>query len=197
MKLALIIALLVGSAAAFAPELKGRASTAVNSFENEMGVVAPTGYFDPLGLAKNIDKEKFDFYRAAELKNGRAAMLAVCGYVVQGFTRWPGEIAPGVKFADIPNGIAAINAIPALGWIQIFFFVGAVDYYGFLGDFERGKRANLPPAEMERRKLAELSNGRLAMLGFAELIRHDAQNLVTPGFDGMDNLITGMPFLYE
>jgi hypothetical protein len=53
--------------------------------------------------------------------------------------RWPGEIAPGLAFADIPHGVAAIDAIPALGWAQMFFFIGAVDYYGFLGDFDSGK----------------------------------------------------------
>jgi hypothetical protein len=38
------------------------------------------------------------------------------------------------------HGVAAIaDAIPALGWAQMFFFIGAVDYYGFLGDFDSGK----------------------------------------------------------
>jgi hypothetical protein len=50
---------------------------------------------------------------------------------------------------------------------------------------------------LETRKLQELQNGRLAMLAFLELLRHDSQNLVSPGFDGLDNLITGLPFLYE
>jgi hypothetical protein len=67
-------------------------------------------------------------------------MLAVIGYVVQEVYRFPGEIAPGLKFADVPNGIAAINTIPALGWMQIFFAIGATDYYGFLGDFDSGKK---------------------------------------------------------
>ena len=196
MKLA-IAAILAASAAAFAPELKSRSSTAMKmSYENELGVIAPTGFFDPLGLSSNIDQEKFDFYRAAELKNGRAAMLAVIGYVTQEVYRFPGEIAPGVKFADIPNGVAAINAIPALGWAQMFFLIGAVDYYGFLGDFDIGK-PSLDAAELEKRQLNELQNGRLAMLAFLELIRHDSQNFVSPGFDGLDHLITGLPFLYE
>jgi hypothetical protein len=40
---------------------------------------------------------------------------------------------------DIPNGVAAIaDAISALGWAQMFFFIGAVDYEGFLGDFDSG-----------------------------------------------------------
>ena len=51
MKLALLAAA-AGSAAAFAPVQQGRVSTAVNSYENELGVIAPTGFFDPLGLSK-------------------------------------------------------------------------------------------------------------------------------------------------
>lgn len=64
-------------------------------------------------------QETFDQYRAAELKHGRVAMLAVVGYVVAETTRFPGEIAPGLKFADVPNGVAALEAIPALGWAQV------------------------------------------------------------------------------
>ena len=47
-------------------------------------------------------------------------MLGVIGYVVQEVYRFPGEIAPGLKFADVPNGVAAISAIPAFGRLQIF-----------------------------------------------------------------------------
>jgi hypothetical protein len=147
-------------------------------------------------LSTNIDQETFDFYRAAELKNGRVAQLAVVGYVAPEIFRWPGEIAPGLAFADIPNGVAAIDAIPSLGWAQMFFFIGAVDYYGFLGDFDAGK-PDLPADELEKRQLNELQHGRLAMLAILELLRHDSQNLVSPGFDGLDNLITGLPFLYN
>ena len=67
MKLATLAAI-AGSAAAFAPAQQGRASTAVQGFENELGVIAPTGFFDPLGFTQDIDQEKFDQYRTAELK---------------------------------------------------------------------------------------------------------------------------------
>ena len=196
MKLA-ITALLAGSAAAFAPSKVSKASTALNSaYENELGVIAPTGFFDPFGLSSDIDQETFDFYRAAELKNGRAAQLAVIGYIVPEIYRFPGEIAPGLKFADVPNGVAAIDTIPALGWAQMIFLIGAVDYYGFLGDFPSGK-PDLEPEKLAERQLQELQHGRLAMLAFLELLRHDSQNFVSPGFDGMDAMITGLPFLYN
>lgn len=159
------------------------------SFISYIDLLSVSGYFDPLGLAANIDKETFDHWRASEVKHGRVCMLAVIGYIVPEFYRFPGEIAPGLKFADVPHGIAAINAIPALGWAQIFFAIGATDYYGFLGDFEFGKATGMDAATLETRKMNELSNGRLAMLATLELLRHDSQNMMQPGFDGYDNLI--------
>lgn len=121
-------------------------------------------FIDPLGLSTGISQEKFDFYRAAELKNGRAAMLAVAGYVNAEIWRFPGEVAPGLKFADVPNGIKALDAIPALGWMQMFFLIGAVDYYGF---FQYPNNVpDLAPEEMERRQLSELTYVR-ACFGFA------------------------------
>lgn len=156
MKLA-IAALLAGSAVAFAPSgSKARMSTAVQGYENEIGVIRPTGYFDPYGLAADIDQDTFDKYRAAELKHGRVAMLAVCGYVAAEIWRWPGNIAYGLPFADVPNGLAAFGSIPVWGWIQMIFFVGTVETYGWLGDFEIGKLPGLESQYLSRRKLAEL-----------------------------------------
>lgn len=198
MKLAITAVFLAAPAAAFAPAFKPSTNSAImaSPYENELGVIAPTGFFDPLGLSNDIDEETFAQYRTAELKHGRVAQLAVIGYVVQEVYRFPFDIAPGVPCSSIPNGVAAINAIPALGWAQIFFLIGAVDYYGFLGDFDAGK-PQLDEEELERRKLSELQHGRIAMLATLELLRHDSQNLVQPGFDGLDHLITGLPFLYN
>mmetsp|Transcript_31478 Transcript_31478/g.64761 ORF Transcript_31478/g.64761 Transcript_31478/m.64761 type:complete len:197 (+) Transcript_31478:116-706(+) len=193
MKLA-VLAAAASSAAAFAPAQQGRLSTAVNGYENELGVIAPTGFFDPLGFTDGIDQEKFDQYRTAELKHGRVAQLAVIGYITPEIFRWGFDIAPGIPCADVPNGVAAINAIPALGWAQIIFAIGAVDVRGWLGDFDIGK-PDLKGKE-EERALQELQHGRLAMLAILELLRHDSQNFVSPGFDGYDNMITGLPFIY-
>lgn len=195
MKLA-IATTLAASAAAFAPATKTISKTALNSYENELGVIEPTGFWDPFGLSSDIDQDTFDQYRTAELKHGRVAQLAVIGYVVQEVYRFDFDISPGLPCAEVPNGIAAIDAIPTLGWAQMIFFIGAVDYWGFLGDFDNGK-PKLGEATLEKLKLQELQHGRLAMLATLELFRHDSQNLVQPGFDGMDKLITGLPFLYN
>jgi len=192
---AVIALALLESVQAFqAPVMRSRPISM--TYENELGVIAPTGFFDPLGLSTNIDEDTFAQYRTAELKHGRVAQLCVIGYIVPEIYRFPGEIAPGVAFADIPNGVAAINAIPALGWLQMVFLIGAVDYWGVLGDFSIGK-PELDDEELERRKLCELQHGRIAMLATLELLRHDSQNFVSPGFDGLDKLITGLPFLYN
>jgi Chlorophyll A-B binding protein len=126
---AAIITLLVGSSSAFAPlSTNSRSSSSALSataFGDRPGVIVPTGYFDPLNLATS--EAKFDQFRAAELKHGRVAMLAVVGYVVPEFYRWGGEINFGLKFADIPNGIAAVTAVPFLGWVQIITLIGFVE----------------------------------------------------------------------
>ena len=194
-----VAAVLTGSAAAFAPasnKADSKLALFASPYEKELGVIAPTGFFDPFGLSNNIDEETFAQYRAAELKHGRVAQLAVIGYVVQEVYRFPFDIAPGIPASSVPNGVAAIDAIPALGWAQIFFLIGAVDYYGYLGNFDAGK-PDLDPEELERRQLSELQHGRIAQLAVLELLRHDSQNLVQPGFDGLDHLITGLPFLYN
>jgi hypothetical protein len=133
MKLTLFT-LLAGSAAAFSPaQTSIRSSTALDMFQDRPGVLTPTGYFDPWKLANT--EEKFNAYRVCEMKHGRVAMLAVCGYVVPEFYRFGGDIAPGLAFADIPNGVAALAAVPSLGWAQMFFFIGAVDFQGYLGNY--------------------------------------------------------------
>ena len=189
------------SVAAFTPARvsSGRSSALRMGFESEPGVLPPVGFFDPLGLSKNIDQETFDQYRTAELKHGRVAQLAVIGYIVPEVYRFPGDIAPGLPFASVPNGVAAIEAIPTLGWFQIIFLIGAVDYYGYLqpgaGKFPLATGADKSPEELAEQQVKEIQNGRLAMVAILELLRHDAQMVVGGMYQG-DNLITGLPFLY-
>lgn len=128
------------------------------------------------------------YYRASEIKHGRVAMLAVLGYVIPEIVRDP------YVFSSVPNGLAALDAFPALGWIQIFFFIGALDYSDALSKWDIvGKQ--LDAADTKSYTEKELSNGRLAMLAIMELMRHDAEKLVG-GLHAGDNLITGLPFLY-
>lgn len=190
----------IASVAAFAPARMASKATGLKmSYENELGALPPFGFFDPFGLADNIDKAKFDQYRLAEVKHGRVAQLAVLGYIVPEVFRFPGDVAPGVPFASVPNGIAALDAIPTLGWFQIIFLIGAVDYWGSLqlgvGKIPISTGEGQSEEEFSANTLKEIQNGRLAMVAILELLRHDAQ-MVVGGMYAGDHLITGLPFLY-
>lgn len=152
-----VIALsLIASAAAFAPATKQASSVSLKAFEDEIGVLPPTGFFDPIGFCKDADADQFARWRAVELKHGRVAMLAVVGYVTQEIYRFPGDIdLSGTKFADIPNGVAALSAVPAFGWVQILFTIGCVDKKGIFGDFEVGK-PDLDGPVLAKRQLQEI-----------------------------------------
>eukprot|EP00438_Fugacium_kawagutii_P011193 Skav223469 [mRNA] locus=scaffold2550:57281:65735:+ [translate_table: standard] len=101
--------------------------TALQAFEQELGVQAPLGYWDPAGLAKDGNVEAFKRRRSVELKHGRIAMLATMGYITPEIAgKFPGYLSPsaGLKFADVPNGLAAISKVPAGGWTQILLYMG-------------------------------------------------------------------------
>merc|ERR1712039_983712 len=94
----------------------------LRAFENELGVQAPVGFWDPLGLAKDGNVENFKRRRATEIKHGRISMLATMGYITPELTgKFPGYLSPSteLKFEDIPNGLAAISKVPVAGWFQI------------------------------------------------------------------------------
>ena len=119
-----IFAAAIASAAAFAPAQTGKATTALNAFESELGAQPPLGFFDPLGLLDDADQERFDRLRYVELKHGRISQLAFLGQITTraGF-HLPGDIdMSGHSFDSYPNGWAAISgpdAIPAAGLAQI------------------------------------------------------------------------------
>ena len=87
---------------------------------DELGVLSPVGFWDPFNYATS--PEQFRRYREVEIKHGRVAMAATLGYIVaETGLRWPAALTldGSVSFSDIPNGIAAIPAIPGLGWVQV------------------------------------------------------------------------------
>lgn len=62
------------------------------------------------------------FFREAELRNGRTAMLAVAGFVAADFVRIPGE---AYSFAAVPQVAGAHDALPEAmiqiaAWIALF-----------------------------------------------------------------------------
>ena len=68
----ILLATLVGSTA-FAPVTSRASSSALKmDFKSEVGVQPPLGFWDPLGLLKNADQERFDALRGYEVKHGES-----------------------------------------------------------------------------------------------------------------------------
>ena len=184
----IIAATLAASAAAFAPSKVAQTSSALNAFESELGVQPPLGLFDPLGLLDDADQERFDRLRYVEIKHGRISQLAFLGQIVTraGITL-PGDIdTAGTSFDSIPNGWAAVEAIPQAGLLQIVAFVGALELFvmkdvtgegEFVGDFRNGALDFGWDTFDEETKLfkrgVELNNGRAAMMGILGLMVHE------------------------
>mmetsp|Transcript_54655 Transcript_54655/g.122257 ORF Transcript_54655/g.122257 Transcript_54655/m.122257 type:complete len:341 (+) Transcript_54655:1-1023(+) len=89
--------------------------------------------------------------------------------------KFPGYLSPsaGLKFADVPNGLAAISKVPPGGWTQILLWMSWCEVSRGAGsDIASGKPGDfgwyvLSAADPEAKKTklnAELANGRLAMM---------------------------------
>ncbi|CAE8595744.1 unnamed protein product [Polarella glacialis] len=207
----------VGSAAAVGATLVAAASTrrrtqkvarnffggdgtpARPSFEvsQQSGIQEPIGFFDPLGLSADNDEATFKRRRTVEIKHGRVAMFATMGYITPFYFKFPGDLSPslGLKFADVPNGLAAVSKVPLLGWFQILWFAGLVEGSGFFSgkyglglmkdttmDGEPGNYgAGFPtflgkvtdPEARKTKLAAELANGRLAMMAIIGMFFQD------------------------
>jgi len=170
--------------------------------EEMPGVVAPLGFFDPLGLSTNLPEGKLLFYREVELKHGRLCMLAALGFLVgeQWHPLFGGDIdVPSyIAFQESPLekfwiAVAAAIAIPEIQSIKTFVPLndqrkGAEPYKdadtwtirsdrisGDLGFDPLNLKPEDPAAFLELQN-KELLNGRLAMISVAGMI---AQELVT------------------
>jgi len=51
----------------------------LTAFENELGVQAPVGFWDPAGFTADGDVAVFKRRRSVELKHGRISMMATMG----------------------------------------------------------------------------------------------------------------------
>ncbi len=181
--IAVLVLSFLATATAFAPMGRTTSRTTLSmQFEDELGVLPPVGYWDPLGLASDGDAETFARRRAVELKHGRVAMAAVTGYLIQEVARLPGTIdLDGTTFNSIPNGVAALGAVPLFGWVQIFLSIGYWEIKGWEqeddaepGTFGTGYLGKALEGDEKVEKLTkEIQNGRLAMLGIMELLTHD------------------------
>merc|ERR1719324_1251205 len=174
MKLA-IASVLLSSAAAFAPSTTNNGATNLQMVnELELGVTEPLGVYDPLGWLET-QPEAFERRRAVERKHGRVAMAAVVGTIVHNnHIVFDGYLSPsgGLKFSDVPTGMAGIATVPAAGLAQIFLVAALIELAWmpasqYDGDYGVGwfGRDIEDPEEKARKLNVELNNGRAAMLG--------------------------------
>ena len=187
-----IFATLLASAAAFAPTAQQSSSTQLKAFEDELGAQPPLGFFDPLDLVADVTQRRFDRLRFVEIKHGRVCMLAFLGQITTRYgVHLGGNIdKAGDSFDSYPDGLAALfgpDAIPQIGVLQMFLFVGflelgvmkSIDGKGneFVGDFRNGSLDfgwdNFDAETKLQKRAIELNNGRAAMMGILGLMVHE------------------------
>jgi len=187
---AALCAALVGSASAFAPISQTAKTVSLNSvFDDYVGNVDLRGKefnFDPLKLSEAYPPF-VPWFREAELKHGRTAMLAVMGFIATDFIRLPGDM---YSFESIPKTIDAHDALLKSGpMYQLVLWIGlwdllitapAVQAMGN-GDREPGDYGLMmfAPKDKEgfdKKRAAELLNGRLAMIAVGGIA---TQSIVT------------------
>jgi len=130
--------------------------------------------FDPLNLSESYPPFQ-GWFRECELRHGRTAMLAVLGFIATDYFRIPGEM---YSFEAIPKTIDAHDILLKSGpmyqlalWIGLFDLLVTAPAVQAMGEGERepGDFAWLwfaPKTEegFEKKRTAELMNGRLAMI---------------------------------
>jgi hypothetical protein len=149
------------------------------------GAIAPLGFFDPLGLSKDLDLVQAKRYREAEVLHGRVAMMATLGYLI-------GESTPTITYGMNVHHTIANNQIPEVPATVLFPFFLAINVAEALrattGWVEPGKgqlfslRESYYPGDIKFDPLGlkptdavefanmqtkELNNGRLAMIAAA------------------------------
>ena len=144
------------------------------------GITKPVGFWDPWNLSKDVSDGRFKFYREAELKNGRVAMLAALGFPVaeQFHPLWGGNI-------DVPSVVAFQQTPLQTFWPIVIAAIASIELgsiKNYEDIFKKGEPWSLKdeheagdfgfdplglkpsdPEKLEDIKNKELNNGRLAM----------------------------------
>ena len=164
---------------AFTQTSRGKVTRSLISMEFAGGLPGGAGpelkNFDPLKFSEKAP-EWVPWFREAELKHGRVCMLAVLGFVTQEFYQLPGDIH---KVSSVEAHNIFVNSgamLQILGWIFLLELVTVPALY----DLRDGKRAPGDYAfdplklgkgsNLERYQVAELKNGRLAMMAFSGIV---------------------------
>ena len=180
------------------------------------GAIAPLGFFDPLGFARQgtplNDAKRL---RESEIMHGRVSMLAVVGYWsqeamntlgggpfhIQGPANDQLQQVPAIPFAILTMGIAAAELYRAKkGWIEPQARIGSKTLWTLRDSYYPGDLGfdplGLKPSEnyaFQKMQTKELSNGRLAMLGWAGMAAQELVNHRTIGetWDFYSHLFAG------
>jgi len=175
-----------------------RSSLVTMSVESMEGVGPETAnkVFDPLNLATLGSPATLKFFRAAEIKHGRVAMAAMVGFLVHiNHIHFPGMLSPtfGVSFEALSakGPFEAWDSIPLLGQIQILWTIAGLEHAseslnpaghytttGTPGDLKflknfwdtPGFTKKLTAEQLAEKRVSELKNGRLAMIGIASVV---------------------------
>jgi len=192
MKTAAAFAALLSTATAFTTQNAGSRSTALRAEMSEAlpfltrpeqlkGMVGDVG-FDPLNFSKSMD---IKWMREAEIKHGRASMLATLGFVMQQYLTLPG-------YEHVDDSNLAPSVVGASAMLQIVFWMGVLEFWtnkgnvtmetmfedpdrqpGNLGFDPMGLSVGKTEDELNDMQLKELKNGRLAMLAIGGMIHHN------------------------
>ncbi|KAJ8611245.1 hypothetical protein CTAYLR_004127 [Chrysophaeum taylorii] len=148
---AVVIALALGSAAAFQPSTPAvSTSSALAATKDEVVALAEAnpdflgksiGFWDPLGaLDTNFwglgNEGTIGYLRHAEIKHGRVAMAAFLGYLVQStpLVSGPHKLLPFKGYTPGLTPPEQWDAIPLYGKLQIFVLIGMLESYGEILD---------------------------------------------------------------
>merc|ERR1719253_1428365 len=162
------------------------------------GAAHETGFevWDPLGLADLGSEATLAWFRHAELKHGRVCMAAFVGWLVAvSGVHFPGLVSfsEGVSFEDLSKlpPLEQWAALPGLGKFQIILAIGIIEHQsewkikphymapgGAPGNLKGlksfwdpvGFTSKMDAAKLERQRLCEIKNGRLAMLGVISVL---------------------------
>mmetsp|Transcript_3100 Transcript_3100/g.4131 ORF Transcript_3100/g.4131 Transcript_3100/m.4131 type:complete len:206 (+) Transcript_3100:42-659(+) len=187
MKVAATLLALAGSAAAFAPATQKNVATSVSmSLQDLPGATAPLSGFDPLGLATVGSDETLLWFRAAELKHSRVAMLATTGYIVQASgIHFPGMLSKDISFESLSSmkPFDAWDAVPDAGKAQIIGTIFIAELVSESKGTHYTKGGSLPTivfppidfsgvdaGTIATKQARELNNGRLAMISIMSFI---------------------------
>lgn len=196
MALSLALAPIVGFQAPLAVH-SARAAVQMSAADKLEGAGHETGFvtWDPLGLADLGSPATLAWFRHAELKHGRVCMAAFTGWLVAvSGVHFPGlcSFSEGISFEDLSKlpPLEQWEALPGIGRFQILLAIGIIEHQsewkikphymaggtpGSLKGLKNfwdpvGFTAKMSPEKLERQRLCEIKNGRLAMLGITSVL---------------------------